>query len=220
MENRMKIIFDAASQLFINKGYSKTQMKDIAKKIGLSPGMLYIYFSGKKDILCFILKCTINPSFIENEFDFPIHPELFDGLENEIVEVFEKNAGEFFSHLNDIENYPIEQMLYDAFDVISKYGICYLLIEKNPEDLAKLASYYNAHRKKFYDQVFLYISQYIKLGTFRQVEYPQYVTRVIIETLSWWGMHVMNDVYEIENDITIEIAKSVCMDNLLHAYKR
>jgi len=43
----MNLIFDAASQLFINKGYARAQMKDIAKEIGLSTGMLYVYFTGK-----------------------------------------------------------------------------------------------------------------------------------------------------------------------------
>ncbi|MDF2987212.1 MAG: transcriptional regulator, partial [Eubacterium sp.] len=63
MENRMKLIFDAASYLFINKGYARTQIKDIAKEIGLSTGMLYVYFTGKRDILSFILKGTIDPAF-------------------------------------------------------------------------------------------------------------------------------------------------------------
>lgn len=64
MENRLQTIYEAASSLFINKGYMRTQMKDIAKEIGLSTGMLYVYFKGKKDILDFILKCTIDLSLI------------------------------------------------------------------------------------------------------------------------------------------------------------
>ncbi len=220
MENRMKLLYDAASHLFINKGYARTQMKDIAKEIGLSTGMLYVYFTGKRDLLSFLLKGTIEPVFVTQEFELPIRSELFDSLDNEIMKAFEENTKAFSSHLDDITNYPLEQMLSDAFDVISKYGICCLLIEKNPDDLGELTGYYKEYRRKFYNQVLSYITQYMQNGTFRQVERPQYVTRLIIETLSWWGMHIMNNAYEMQKDIPVETAKNVCMDNLLHAYKR
>ncbi len=220
MENRMRLIFDAASHLFINKGYARTQMKDIAKEIGLSTGMLYVYFTGKRDILNFILKGTIDPAFITQEFELPIRSELFDSLDNEIINAFEENTKVFSSHFGDITKYPLEQMLSDAFEVISKYGIGCLLIEKNPDDLRKLTAYYKQYRQKFYGQVLSYITQYIQKGTVRQVEHPQYITRLIIETISWWGMHISNDAYEIQKDIPIETAKAVCMDNLLNAYQR
>lgn len=220
MENRMKLIYDAASHLFINKGYARTQMKDIAKQIGLSTGMLYVYFTGKRELLSFLLKGTIEPAFVTQEFELPISSELFDSLDDEIMEAFEQNTKVFSAHLDDITNYPLEQMLSDAFDVISKYGIGCLLIEKNPDDLGKLTAYYKEYRQKFYSQILSYITQYMQNGTFRQVELPQYITRLIIETLSWWGMHITNDAYEIQKDIPVETAKSICMDNLLHAYKR
>ncbi len=220
MENRMQSIFDAAGHLFINKGYARTQMKDIAKEIGLSTGMLYVYFTGKRDILRFLLKGTITPAFITQEFELPVRSELFDSLDNEIAEAFEQNTKSFSAHLNDITNYPLEQMLSDAFDIISKYGIGCLLIEKNPDDLETLTGSYKKYRRNFYDQVLSYITKYMENGTFRQVELPQYVTHLIIETLSWWGMHVANDAYEIQKDLPVKTAKSICMDNLLHAYKR
>lgn len=220
MENRMNLIFDAASQLFINKGYARTQMKDIAKEIGLSTGMLYIYFTGKRDILSFLLKGTIEPSFITQEFELPIRSDLFYSLDREIMEAFEQNTKAFAAHLNDIANYPLEQMLFDAFDVISKYGIGCLLIEKNPDDLGNLISYYKEYRQRFYHQVLSYITKYMENGTFRRVEFPEYVTRLIIETLSWWGMHITNDAFETQNNIAVATAKSICMDNLLHAYKQ
>lgn len=219
MENRMNLIFDAASRLFINKGYARTQMKDIAREIGLSTGMLYVYFTSKRDLLSFILKGTIDPAFITQEFELPIQSEQFDSLDDEIMEAFEQNTKAFSAHLDDITNYPLESMMSDAFDVISKYGIGCLLIEKNPDDLGKLTVYYKEYRQKFYNQILSYITKYMQNGTFRQVELVPYVTRLIIETMSWWGMHITNDAFEIQKNITAQTAKSICMDNLLHAYQ-
>lgn len=220
MENRMKLIYDAASSLFINKGYARTQMKDIAKEIDLSTGMLYVYFTGKRDILNFILKGTIDPAFILQEFELPVRSHQFDSLDHDIMRAFDENTKAFSAHLENIEQYPLAQMLNDAFDVISKYGIGCLLIEKNPDDLESLAAFYKEYRNNFKDHVLAYIMKYIDKGTFRQVDHPQYTTQLIIETLSWWGMHIRNDAYEIQKDISIDTARAVCMDNLLHAYQR
>jgi Transcriptional regulator len=219
MENRLKLIFDAASHLFINKGYAKTQIKDIAKEIGLSAGMVYVYFTGKRDILSFIFKATIDPEFIMHEFELPLHSEIFDSLDSEIMDAFENNMKSFSSHISDLANYPLEKMLSDAYDVISKYGIGCLLIEKNPDDFGELTKYYKDYRQKFYNQVLLYITQYMQNGTFRQIEHMDCVTRLIIENLSWWGMHISNDAFETQKEIPRETAKQVCMDNLLHAYQ-
>ena len=220
MENRMRmrLIFDAASRLFINKGYARTQIKDIAKEIRLSTGMLYVYFKGKREILNFILKGTIEPAFITQEFEFPISSNLFKTLDNEVITAFKQNEALFSSHIDNVADYPVEYMFSDAFDLISKYGIGCLLIEKNPDDLGKLTSYYKVYRQDFYKQVLSYITKYMQNGTFRLVEHPRYVAHVIIETLSWWGMHITNDAYEIQTELSTELAKTVCLDNLLHAY--
>ncbi len=220
MESRMQLIYDAASHLFINKGYARTQMKDIAKEIGLSTGMLYVYFSGKRDILSFILKGTIDPGFISQEFERPIRSEMFGSLDTELMNAFEENKKVFSSHLGNITNYPVEKMFSDAFDIISSYRIGCLVIEKNPDDLGALTDYYKEYRREFYQQILSYVTQYMQNGTFRQIEHPQYVTHLIIETLSWWGMHIMNDAFEIQTELPTELAKAICLDNLLHAYKQ
>lgn len=64
------------------------------------------------------------------------------------------------------------------------------MIEKNPDDLVTLAEFYQRYRKTFFEQVDKYVSRYIMLGSVRPVQHQQYVTRLIVETLSWWGMHI------------------------------
>jgi hypothetical protein len=48
------------------------------------------------------------------------------------------------------------------------------------------------------------------------LDQPEHHTRLIIETLSWWGMHVKYTY----SDIHVEAAdaKKVAMDALVHAY--
>lgn len=221
MENRLQTIYEAASALFINKGYMRTQMKDIAKEIGLSAGMLYVYFKGKKEILDFILKCTIAPDFIEREFHYPIDDQLFDGLSDEIAVVLDENRKKFSAPLSRrAEGYSFEQMLSDAFDTISRYGTGYLVLEKNINDVGKLGGYYLNYRKEFFNHILGYVQLYISNGEIREVKYPELTAQQIVETLSWWGMHVQNDAFEPQKNIPRAVAKEICLDNLIHAYKK
>lgn len=219
MENRLKLFYDAGSHLFINKGFARTQIKDIAKEIGLSTGMLYQYFTSKRDILSFILKCTIDPSVLERDYEFPITSCLFKNLDDEIKAAFEANQAQLGTHLTDqAEGYPMAEMLSDAYDVISKYGVGCLIIEHNTEDLEELAGYYRDYRLRYYEQVKRYVEIYIKKGEFRKREDISYTTRAIVEIMAWWGMHIMNDAFDIDDTITKEKAKEICMDVLLNAY--
>ena len=220
MENRLQTIYEAACSLFINKGYMRTQMKDIAKEIGLSTGMLYVYFKGKKEILEFILKCTIAPDFIDQEFHYPIDELPFEGLTDEIVVALQENHQTFSEPLSrQAEGYSFEQMLSDAFDTISRYGTGCLVLEKNINDVGKLGGYYLNYRKEFFNHILAYVNLYISNGEVREVKHPELTAQQIIETLSWWGMHVQNDAFEPQKNIPRALAKEICLDNLIHAYK-
>ena len=56
-EIREKII-QAAIESFSQTGYDRTKMEDIAKRLGLSKGTIYLYFEGKEDL--FIAICEHN----------------------------------------------------------------------------------------------------------------------------------------------------------------
>ena len=52
----------------------------------------------------------------------------------------------------------------------------------------------------------------------RNLEYPELITTLIIEILSWWAMDVRYTSFETK-EIPMELAKVVCMDNIISAYK-
>lgn len=54
-EETRELIIDSATQLFIEKGYSRTTLEDIVKRVGLTRGAFYWNFKTKKDILIEIL---------------------------------------------------------------------------------------------------------------------------------------------------------------------
>lgn len=220
MNQRIKDIADAATRLFLQQGYAKTQISHIAKAVGVSVGTIYLDFAGKKEIMHFILKCTVDPSFIECEFERPITDELFVGLESEIIALFEKSENDFAAHLQDGNtDYDFETLISDAFEILARYAVGCLFIEKNQFDFKDLAQYYITYRKNFLNTMMRYISAFIEQGTVRPLEHLELSTTLIIEILSWWAMDIRYTSFETK-DIPLDLAKQICMDNIVAAYKR
>ena len=59
-EKSREKILAAALELFANKGYDATSIDSIAKKAGISKGLIYNYFESKKSILLAIFKEAIS----------------------------------------------------------------------------------------------------------------------------------------------------------------
>lgn len=216
MDKRIQKIADAAVRLFLSQGYAKTQINHIAKAVGVSVGTIYLDFAGKKEIMHFILKCTVSPSFMDRDFDRPITDDLFDGIENEIINLFDELGKEFESNLGN-NDYSFEDLISDTFDMFSRYAVGCLFIEKNRFDFKRLADHYTAYRKKFLKDMMHYIERFIEKGTVRPLENIELSITLIIEILSWWAMDIRYTSFETR-DIPAELAKKTCLDNIIHAY--
>ncbi len=216
---RIYAIHEAATRLFIQQGYSKTQISHIAKAIGVSVGTVYHDFTGKKEIMYFVLKCALEPDFINKNFQCPITEEIFNGLENEIISSFEKSAESFSENIKYCpDNYSFEELISDTFDLLSNYAVISLFIEKNYMDFSSLTQYYRSYRKKFFDAMIKYMNVLIQSEIVRPLKNVELSTTLIIEILSWWTMDMRYISFE-QNNISLEQAKEVCMDNIITAYK-
>lgn len=220
MNERIKSIAEAATLLFLRQGYAKTQISHIAKAVGVSVGTIYLDFSGKKEIMQFILKSTIDPKFPERDFERPITDGLFAGLEQEIIQTLERTSADFAAPLeNRTVGNCFRSMVEDAFDMLSRYAAGCLFIEKNQFDFKVLAVHYKTYRQKFFETVVKYLQLFMETGELRPLEHVELSAMLIIELLSWWAMDMRYTSFET-NIISPELAKQVCLDNILHAYQR
>ncbi len=55
VEKRRSQIVSAATELFAEQGFHRTTIKDIAKRAGFSPGLVYLYVREKEDVLLLVL---------------------------------------------------------------------------------------------------------------------------------------------------------------------
>lgn len=219
MTTRMKAITEAATLLFLRQGYARTQISHIAKAIDVSVGTIYHDFAGKKEIMHFVLKGTIDSEFYNQTFERPVTDDLFIGVENEIAALLEDTITDFEKHLiKDTDSYGFEDLISDAFDLLARYAVGCLFIEKNQFEFKFLADHYKTHRRKFLDTMSKYLTSFIQKGTVRSMEHLELSTTLIIEILTWWAMDRQYTSFET-SDLPLDLAKKICLDNILSAYK-
>lgn len=60
-EERPAEITNAAMQAFAEKGYEATRVDDVAKRAGVSKGLLYLYFKTKEELFKAVIKSFVKP---------------------------------------------------------------------------------------------------------------------------------------------------------------
>lgn len=139
-------IIDAGYELFAEVGYFNTNTSEIAKKAGVSTGIVYGYFRDKRDILIEVLDIYIDNVFypVLQMFDKITAPIDFDFLVahavDSAVKVHEKNSAihealhslsptdkivrdKFMSLENDMTNKFVEKLRslgYDRNDIFER----------------------------------------------------------------------------------------------------
>lgn len=80
-------ILNAASEVFIARGYAAARLDDIAARAGVAKGTLYLYFQSKEDIFQSLVRTAIVPNLAQLEavtkaWDGPVAPllERFAGI--------------------------------------------------------------------------------------------------------------------------------------------
>lgn len=66
-EDRPGEITEAAMEAFAEKGYDATRVDDVARRAGVSKGLLYLYFKTKEDLFKAVVKSFVTPRVAELE---------------------------------------------------------------------------------------------------------------------------------------------------------
>jgi AcrR family transcriptional regulator len=64
-DERPQELLDAALAVFVERGFAAARLEEVARRAGVSKGTVYLYFSGKEDLLKALVQSAIVPE-IEN----------------------------------------------------------------------------------------------------------------------------------------------------------
>lgn len=96
---RLQTIFNAASEIFAEKGYRQASIRNIAKATGVSIGHLYYYFSNKEELL---YKISLN-CFERVKVSCSEKLVGVVGSEEKLMIFIQNHVSYFVNHLNEMK---------------------------------------------------------------------------------------------------------------------
>ncbi len=187
---------DAAIEVFIAKGYRRTQMSDVARAAGVSQGTLYNYVESKEALFYLIIDRgligAVPPTLGEMKVRTPAPGETIARLRHRInteLRVPELERALARSSVAD-PNAELKVIIHQYYAAIARLGRGLDLIERSAIDLPELGQLlYVERRRSFVAQLTRYLESRIASGAFRPLPHPATAARLILETVVWFSRH-------------------------------
>ncbi len=100
-EDRPAEITQAALEAFAEKGYAATKVDDVAKRAGVSKGLLYLYFKTKEDLFKAVIRSIVSPRI----------DALINNIEETDLSAEEFLRGPFLTFAKSIPKSPVRILI-------------------------------------------------------------------------------------------------------------
>jgi AcrR family transcriptional regulator len=164
-EDRPAEITQAALASFSENGYSGTKVADVAKRAGVSKGLLYLYFKTKEDLFKAVVRGFISPRI----------EILIRNIEHSDLSAEEFLRGPFAEFAKSVPNSPARKLVR-------------LMIAEGPKHPDLMAWYWENVVSKGTTALSMLIRQGVDAGEFRQSaleEFPQLLVAPIFFSIVW-----------------------------------
>jgi AcrR family transcriptional regulator len=217
--NRFDDLIRGATEVFAILGYRRAQMAGIADAIGVSKATLYLYVESKDALLWLCLQHADDANKIDKPTVLPV-PTPPPGSMGQYVQMRIGELAHFpvlAAALQKPRADDIRRELYDVLDEL------YTLLEANCRavrllercsDHPELGPLWHAMvRAPRRGDLARYVTQRVEAGQLNHVDHPQLASRVALETVATWAMHIKWDrapeSYEPEST-KIAVIEQIC----------
>jgi AcrR family transcriptional regulator len=116
-EQKINLIMQTALELFANEGYYPTSISKIAKKAGISKGLMYNYFESKEKLILALIVNGINKvtESIDPDHDGILTKDEFEYLVNDNFRILEENPNYWKLYFATMMQPTVFKMLGSVF---------------------------------------------------------------------------------------------------------
>lgn len=194
--DRLPQLLACATRVFIDQGYRRTQMDDVAAALGVAKGTLYLSVESKEALFDLVVRCAdMEPSLLSFG-PLPLPTPQPGATLAYIRERLAQNqtlptltAALNRQRVKDIraELSGIVEELYDTL-ARNRHGI--KLLDRSAQDLPELAAlWFDTARGGLITMVGQYLERRMQRKLLRPLPDAAVTTRLIIEAVSFWAVH-------------------------------
>jgi AcrR family transcriptional regulator len=193
---RLEQLVDCATAVFIDRGFRRTQMADVAEALGVAKGTLYLYVESKEAMFDLAARYADAERPIENPPALPV-PAPKPGATLEYVRGRLVQQGSLPSltealarqRVTDVAS-EIETIVSELYAVMARNRRGLKLLDRSAPDMPELAAlWFEGTRGALIAAFDQYLRDRIRRGKFRAVPDTAVAVRLIIETTVFWAVH-------------------------------
>jgi AcrR family transcriptional regulator len=219
-EDRLDRVLAAATRVFAEKGYKRTQMSDVAAVLGVSAGNLYNYVESKDALFhaCLVRASPAEPGTMDAAL--PISTPSPDATRKVIrggMAAIRRgsalSAALAVDAPDDVEA-ELAAIVGDLYDRTRGSSRFQALVERSALDLPELfEAFFVKMRRPYLDNLTTYLERRIASGHLRPVPHVATTARLINETQAWFARHRRGDQDAI--DVDEGVARETVIDVLV-----
>jgi len=190
----------AALRVFAEKGYRRTQMVDVARAMGVSPGTLYGYVTGKEALFHLVVDRAFATDAAPTGPPLPIAPPAPGATLARLRERLAADtalpmlaAAMHRSSIRDPRT-ELEGVVAELYDRIARTWPGIVVLERSALDWPELAhAFYAETRRSLLQRLERYLDARMDAGLLRRVPSNAAGARFVVETIAWFAMHRHRD---------------------------
>ncbi|MEN8181640.1 MAG: helix-turn-helix domain-containing protein [Myxococcota bacterium] len=198
-EQRFDELVDAATEVFIARGYRLTQMSDVAEAVGVAKGTLYGYVESKEALFALCARWADRTGAVQRPERLPVPTPRAGELSTWIKQ---RLAEEAVPPLL-VAALARERALDPRAELTALLRELYLLTERNRRGIKLIDRcmdhpelgpiWQTAGREDSRAAMARYIEQRIRAGQLREVTSVRLAARIVIEIIATWAIHIYWD---------------------------
>jgi AcrR family transcriptional regulator len=195
-EDRFQQLVESATAVFLEQGYRRTQVADVAARMGLSKGSVYTYVESKEALF----DCVLRHADHSDPIDLPETLPVATPPPQATLEMVQRRLAEegTLPALNAalsrarVANVSaeLETVLGELYDALARHRTAIKLLDRCASDYPELAKlWYRAGREGALSLLGRYLDDRARRGRLRRFEDGTVAARIVLETLVFWAVH-------------------------------
>jgi AcrR family transcriptional regulator len=222
-DDRLEQLVGVATRVFVEQGYAKTQMADIATALGVAKGTIYLYVESKEALFDLVARYADAPRPFEKKPPLPVRTP---GAGATIKYVRERVArGQVppalaralaQTRVTDVRS-EFEAIVRELYETLTanRWGI--KLLDRSAQDFPELAAlWFEGARGGLIGLLTRYLDERVRRRVFWSVPDTAVAARLIIETVTFWAVHRHADPHP--QTVDEAVAKDTVVQFLTRAF--
>jgi AcrR family transcriptional regulator len=193
--DRFHDLIDAATAVFLEQGYRRTQVADVAARMGLAKGSVYTYVESKEALFHAVVRHADRAQRLELPDVLPVPTPPPGATLEEVRKRVAENRLPVLSEaldrrrVSDVRS-ELEAIVRELYGVLSRHRIAIKLLDRCAHDHPELAAvWYAAGREGALALLRRYLEDRIRRRRLAPSADPAVTARIVLETVVFWAVH-------------------------------